>query len=293
VIVVPDFFAQRLAKVEPAAQVLLDRLPETAAHYADRWNLRLVGEPMHGYAGLVLPALRRDGSPAVLKLSYLTPETHDEPVALAAWQGRGAALLLDSDAEHGAILLERLDPSRSLETEPIDDAVPIIAALLRRLAIPAPYGISRDLRTESEHWVEELPKDWQRLGSPFPRTMLDAAVDVCRQLGPSADRLLVNEDLHFENVLGGTREPWQVIDPQPLIGDLEFTMLSMLWNRRTESPLDERFTAIVDIAGLDAERARAWTLVRAVQNWLWFVEGGDTEDIGWPAVQAIAPWTLR
>jgi streptomycin 6-kinase len=293
VIVVPDFFATRLVGMEPAAELWLNRVPALAAEYADRWKLRLVGAPMHGYAGLVLPVLRADGEPAVLKLSYLNAETRDEPVALAAWRGKGAALLLDSDAEQGVLLLERLDPSRSLATEPIEEAVPIIASLLRRLAIAAPPGMTRDLRRESELWAEELPKEWERLGSPFPRKMLDAAVEVCRELGPTADRLLVNEDLHFENVLGGVREPWQVIDPQPLIGDLEYTMLSLLWNRRTESVLDDRFATIVDIADLDADRARAWTLVLAVRNWLWFVEDEDTEDFGWPAVQAIAPWAMR
>ncbi|MEV4240214.1 MULTISPECIES: aminoglycoside phosphotransferase family protein [unclassified Nocardia] len=292
-IVVPEFFADRLAEMEPAARVWLDGLPELAARYAQRWELRFEGAPMHGYGGLVLPALRADGSRVVLKLGHLTPETRDEPVALTAWAGNGAVRLLDSDAEYGALLLERLDPARSLDFEPIDDAVRIISVLLRRLAIPAPPGLSRDLRSEAERLVEELPKDWQRLGAPFPRKMLDAAVEVCAQLGPSADRLLVNEDLHFENVLGGGREPWLVIDPQPLAGDLEFTTLSLLWNRRTESALDDRFAAVVDIAGLDPDRARAWTLVRAVQNWLWFVEDEDTEDFGWPAVQAIAPWALR
>ncbi|WP_433194844.1 aminoglycoside phosphotransferase family protein [Nocardia sp. CA-107356] len=292
-IVVPEFFADRLARMEPAARVWVDGLPELAARFAERWQLRFEGELMHGYGGLVLPAVRADGARAVLKLGYRTPETTDEPVALAAWQGNGAVRLLDSDAEHGALLLERLDPTRSLEFEPIDDAVQIISELLRRLAIPAPPGISRDLRTEAERLVEELPRDWQRLGAPFPRTLLDAAVAVCAQLGPSADRLLVNEDLHYENVLGGTREPWLVIDPQPLAGDLEFATLSLLWNRRTESTLDDRFATVVEIAGLDPDRARAWTLVRAVQNWLWFVEGEDTEDFGWPAVRAIAPWAMR
>ncbi|WP_084509117.1 aminoglycoside phosphotransferase family protein [Nocardia pseudovaccinii] len=292
-IVVPKFFADRLVKIEPAARAWLDGLPALAARFAERWGLRFEGAPMYGYGGLVLPAVRSDGNRVVLKLGHLTPETRDEPVALTAWAGNGAVRLLDSDAEHGALLLERLDPTRSLDFEPIDDAVRIISVLLRRLAIPAPPGISRDLRTEAGRMVEELPKNWQRLGRPFPRTMLDAAVDVCAQLGPSADRLLVNEDLHYENVLGGTREPWLVIDPQPLAGDLEFTTLSLLWNRRAESALDDRFAAVVDIAGLDPDRARAWTLVRAVQNWLWFVEDEDTEDFGWPAVQAIAPWALR
>ncbi|WP_225730265.1 MULTISPECIES: aminoglycoside phosphotransferase family protein [unclassified Nocardia] len=289
-IVVPEFFADRLVKMEPASREWLDGLPELAARYADRWQLRFVGAPMHGYGALVLPAVRADGTEVVLKLGWQTPETRDEPAALAAWQGRGAVLLLDSDAEHGALLLERLDPARSLDKHPIGEAERIIAELLRRLAIPAPPGISRDLRTESEHWMEQLPKDFHRLGAPFPRIHLDAVVDICRQLGPTADHLLVNEDLHYENVLAGAREPWLVIDPQPIAGDLEFTMLSLLWNREHESDLAHRFATIVETAALDPDKARAWTLVQCARNWLWFVEDEDYTDFGYAAVQSIMPW---
>ena len=93
----------------------------------------------------------------------------------------------------------------------------------------------------------------------------------------------MNEDLHFENVLAGTREPWLVIDPKPLAGDLEWGVIPLFWNRFTESTLDERFALIVASQELDAERARDWTLVRAVQNWLWMVEehletGEDSDD---------------
>ncbi len=293
VTVVPEFFATRLANQEGApARAWLDRLPDLAAHYADRWQLTFDGPSMHGYGGLVLPVRRADGSAAVLKLNYLTPETKDEPVALAAWQGDGAVLLLDSDADNGAMLLERLEAGRSLQTEPIDDAVRITCELMRRLAIPVPQGISRNLRTESAGWAEELPREWERLGAPYSRKLLDAAVEVCTQLGPTAAQLLVNEDLHFENVLAAQREPWLVIDPQPLAGDPEFTTLSLLWSRRTESTLDNRFAAVVDIAGLDPDRARAWTLVQCARNWLWFAEDEDCDDPGYPSVQEIAPWAL-
>ncbi|MFB8282145.1 aminoglycoside phosphotransferase family protein [Nocardia colli] len=292
--VVPEFFATRLADQEGApARAWLDRLPDLAAHYADRWRLTFDGPSMHGYGALVLPVRRADGTPAVLKLAYLTPETKDEPVALAAWQGDGAVLLYESDAADGAMLLERLDAGRSLHTEPIDDAVRITCELLRRLAIPVPQGISRNLRTESAGWAEELPREWARLGEPYPRKLLDAAVEVCTQLGPVADQLLVNEDLHFENVLAAQREPWLVIDPQPLAGDPEFATLSLLWSRRTESALDDRFAAVVDHAGLDAELARAWTLVQCARNWLWFAEEPDCDDPGYPSVQEIGPWALR
>ncbi|MFI9504336.1 aminoglycoside phosphotransferase family protein [Nocardia sp. NPDC052566] len=291
---VPAYFAERLADQEGApARAWLDQLPTLAARFTDRWRLTVDGPSMHGYGGLVLPVRRDDGTAAILKLNYLTPETRDEPVALAAWAGDGAVLLFDSDAEHGALLMERLESDRSLEHEPIDDAVRITAQLMRRLAIAAPPGISRDLRAESAVWAGELPADWARLGEPFPRKMLDAAVEACAHFGATADRLLVSEDLHFENVLAATREPWLAIDPQPLAGDLEFTTLSLLWSRRTESALDDRFAAVVDIAGLDADRARAWTLVQAVRNWLWFVEDQDSTDPGYPSVREIGPWAMR
>ncbi|MFI9504338.1 aminoglycoside phosphotransferase family protein [Nocardia sp. NPDC052566] len=290
---VPQGFAEQLVDHDgDAARAWLDGLPELAARYADRWRLTFDGAPMHGYAGLILPAVRDDDTRVVLKLSYPGPETKDEPVALAAWDGEGAVRLLDCDRADDVLLLERLDSTRSLDDEPIDSAVRTAAALLRRLAVPAPPGLSRDLRTEAAAMVEELPADWANLGEPFPRKLLDAAVDACAQLGPTADRLLVNEDLHYENVLAGEREPWLVIDPKPLIGDLEFTTLALLWNRMPESGLDDRFAALVDIACLDPDRARAWTLVRAVRNWLWFLDDEDTEDDGYLAVQTIAPWAL-
>jgi streptomycin 6-kinase len=48
--------------------------------------------------------------------------------------------------------------------------------------------------------------------------------------------------------------------------------------------------AVVSAAALDPARARAWTLVRAVQNWLWLLE--DDEDDASPvaAVPEIAHW---
>ncbi|MGW4483521.1 aminoglycoside phosphotransferase family protein [Amycolatopsis sp. NPDC004368] len=49
----------------------------------------------------------------------------------------------------------------------------------------------------------------------------------------------VNEDLHYENVLAGQREPWLVIDPKPIAGDLEYGVFSLLWNRFDESTVDQ------------------------------------------------------
>lgn len=249
--IVPPVFARRIAEREGAAGMAwVESLPALSARCCARWRLEPDGEPLHGHVSVVLP-VRRGHEPAMLKLGWLDADTRDEPVALAAWAGSGAARLLASDSDAGALLLERLDPARSLAGEPLAEAVGVAGGLLRRLAIPAP-PLRRTLRGQARRWAHELPATWERLGRPLPRTVLDAAVGVCLRRGPQAGRTLVNQDLHYENVLAGTRERWLVIDPQPLAGDPEFGTIPLLWNRRAESSLDERFAAVVDAAGLDA-----------------------------------------
>lgn len=293
---VPPLFAARAPRVlGPEAVPWLAALPELAAAYARKWGLTFEGAAMHGYVGVVQPARRADGTPVVLKLGWRDEESADEPLALSTWNGRGAVLLLESAPEDAVLLLERLDASRTLDDLPLRSAVPLIGELARRLAVPAPTSLARRLRVEAEELVEELPRRWAELGEPFERRLVDDAVAICRELGPSAGELLVNEDLHFENVLAGTREPWLVIDPKPLSGDLEWGVIPLFWNRFTESTLDERFAMIVASQELDASKARAWTLVRAVQNWLWMIEehlesGEESDDPAFVTVAEIAPW---
>ncbi|MEV6622795.1 aminoglycoside phosphotransferase family protein [Amycolatopsis sp. NPDC051106] len=293
---VPPLFADRAPRVlGPEAAGWVAALPDLAARYAREWGLTFEGEAMHGYVGVVQPARLADGTPVVLKLGWRDEESADEPLALTAWAGRGAVLLLESAPADGVLLLERLDAARTLDDLPLREAVPLLGELARRLAVPAPPELARSVRAEAERLAVELPRRWAELGEPFDRRLVDDAVAVCRELGPSAGGLLVNEDLHFENVLAGTREPWLVIDPKPLSGDLEWGVIPVFWNRFTESTLDERFALIVASQELDAEKARAWTLVRAVQNWIWMLEDleafeADSDDPAFLTVPEIATW---
>ncbi|SFQ18949.1 streptomycin 6-kinase [Amycolatopsis arida] len=278
--IVPQSFADHVAAAAGApGRAWLATLPALAGAYCRRWSLTLDGPAMHGYVGLVLPVSRVDGTRAVLKLSWRDEETRDEPVALAAWRGEGAVRLLANAPEDGVLLLERLDPERTLAGVPVAPATAVAAGLLRRLAVPAP-PLSRALRAQAAEWVEELPELWEELDRPLPRPMLDAAVEVCRTRGPAAGDLLVNEDLHYDNVLARGKDPatWVVIDPKPIAGDVEFGVIPLLWNRLAESTLDERFGWVVAGAELDPALAREWTLVRAVINWLWCLDEDDEDD---------------
>jgi streptomycin 6-kinase len=283
---VPEgFAADTLTREGEAARTWLARLPDLVGELCMRWGLRVTGDPMHGYMALVVPVLRGDARCA-LKVSWIDDETVNEAAALALWNGRGAVRLLDADDTAGALLLEWLDPRRRLAEADLSVAVPVAGRLLRRLAIPVPAEWPARSVPGLRQWAldlaAELPGLWRATGRPFPERRLDEAVDMAAALAPRAGGLLANRDLHYWNVLAGEREPWLVIDPKVMRGDAEFGLAPLLWRRLGEAGgpagLRRRFDALVDEAGLDAELARGWTLLRAVDYQLWGLSLGLTED---------------
>jgi streptomycin 6-kinase len=231
-----QFAADTLAREGEAARAWLARLPELVGELTGRWGLRVTGEPMHGYMALVVPVLRGDARYA-LKVSWIDDETVNEAAALALWNGGGAVRLLAVDDAAGAMLLEWLDPRRRLADEDLSVAVPVAGRLLRRLAVPVPAAWSVRPVPGLGQWAlglaAELPRRWSATGRPFPRRLLDAAVEVATALAPRAGGLLANRDMHYQNVLAGEREQWLVIDPKVIRGDAEFGLAPLLWRGRS------------------------------------------------------------
>jgi streptomycin 6-kinase len=263
---VPESFSEGFD--EDGAQWLA-ALPALAESCLRRWRLTVDGPLMHGVCALVVPVRRTDGQPAVLKVTWPHEEAEHEALALSIWDGAGAVRLLAHDPDAWALLLERLDPTTTLECVPLPDALTVIAGMIKRLGRPAPPGV-RHMRDVAARWVDELPAE----NTGFvPAELVDQAVAYCRELGPRAGNHLVNEDLHFQNVLRGEREPWLVIDPKPIAGDREFGLIPLLWNRFDAASARDRLATVVEMAELDHELARKWTFTRAVDNWLY--AGGD------------------
>ncbi|MEU9046247.1 MULTISPECIES: aminoglycoside phosphotransferase family protein [unclassified Kitasatospora] len=265
------------------------RLPALAGELLDRWELRPDGPPAHGVVGLVLPVLRADGTPAVLKLQPVDEETAGEPLALDAWDGCGAVRLLDHEPLSGSMLLERLDPARSLLALPDDlEAVRVIADLLRQLT---QHQAPRSLRTLAEASTELLsrsPAAVATLGHPDERSLLADCTAALREVRAEPGDRLLHWDLHYGNVLaplpGSGRGPWLAIDPKPLAGHPGFELLPALRNRWEDlvatgdltRALLRRFDLLTETLELDREIATAWTLARVLQNAAWAAEEGET-----------------
>jgi streptomycin 6-kinase len=243
--------------------VWLERVPDLVAQCVEEWGLQL-GEPYEpGAAGYAVRVELPDRRPAVLKLIYPHRESEHEVDALALWDGHGAVKLLARDDGRSAMLLERCDPGETLAAAGADVALEVLIGLLPRLWVVGgePFHLLED---EASWWIGYLPEQWERSGRTVERRLVDAAVDALGLLSQSqGEQILLNQDLHGDNVLAAEREPWLVIDPKPLIGEREFAVAPIVrsfelgHSKREALYRLDRLTADL---GLDRERARGWTI---------------------------------
>jgi streptomycin 6-kinase len=243
-------------------------LASVTQNQLDHWRLRSDGEPTPGPGSVVLPVRTSDGLPAILKVTSGDPESEHEHLVLRRWGGDGAVRLLSADPPHHAVLLERLNP-RSLEAIPDVDACEVVAGLYRRLHVPA----LPQLRTPTSY-LEEWTSRFQQLprSAPIPHRLVEQATALSRELADEPAGTVVHGNLHYANVLAADRDPWLAIAPRPVNGDPHYEVAPMLWHRwddltgNIRDGVRRRFYTLVDAAGFDEDRARAWVVVRVVQQ---------------------------
>jgi streptomycin 6-kinase len=243
---------------------------------------------MAGETASVVPVRTRSGEPAALKVGWPHPEAEHEHLALRAWSGDGAVRLLRADPRRSAMLLERADPGHDLNQVPDREACEVVAALYSRLHRPAIPQLTR-LSEHAAHWTGTLAE--LRGRDVVPRRFVDQAGSLARGFAddPATDGVLLHTDLHYANVLAAQREPWLVIDPKPMSGDPAYEVAPMLWNRWDEAVADgdprgatlERMFTLVDLAGLDEDRVRAWVVVRMMVNAWWAITSGAPDVATW------------
>jgi streptomycin 6-kinase len=244
---------------------VVDNLASATQSQLDQWQLRPDGQAHHGSGSMTLPVRTSEGALAVLKINFADASEH-EHLVLRRWAGDGAVRLLRADPRRRALLLERLRP-QNLTTLPDVDACEVVAGLYPRIHVPTMPQLPT-LTSNVERWtsdLEALPRS-----APIPHRLVEQAIALGRDLADEPADTVVHGNLDYENVLAADREPWLVIAPKPLNGDPHYELAPMLWSRWDElagnirDGVRRRFYTLVDAAGLDEERARAWVVVRVV-----------------------------
>jgi streptomycin 6-kinase len=261
-----------------AGRSWLSALPGLVAGCAQYWSLRL-GEPFpDSYVSIVIPARLPDGSDTVLKVQFPEPDSRHEAAALRLLGGSGAIRLLAHDEDRLAMLIERCVPGAPLSTVPPDEALTVLIGLLPRTWRPpaAPFATAE---TEADRWIARLDSRWVATGRPCERSLVDAAVDAFRGLsGTQGEQVLLNQDLHVNNVLRAGREPWLVTDPKPLVGERELAVACLVRDYglgHSRYAVRGRLDRLTAELGVDRERARGWSLAKAVL-WAFQDEEGMT-----------------
>lgn len=277
---VPEGFRARVAAypldaVDPDAwyavtgEDWLRRLPGLLTDLLADWSLVPDGEVRWGAGAIAVPVQSPSG-PAVLKVTWPHHEAQTEHLGLRHWDGRGAVRLLRADPRRFALLLERLDASTDLHTVGVDDACAVIGDLLAQLRTPALPQVPTLAAYAARQLAEPAPD------GVLPRRFVEQGRRLAADLGSDAEAVawLLHTDLHYENVLRGVRQPWLAIDPKPTAGDRAFEVAPALWNRTEELGtgssvrwnLRRRLEIICEHAGIDDARAKAWTIVRELDN---------------------------
>jgi streptomycin 6-kinase len=261
----------------------LAELPSTVHNLARDWHLE-VGAPYELSYHYVTAVVCEDGTPAVLKLGVPTGTSlSEEAPALAAFDGRGAARLLRADLDRGALLLEQVTPGwRARDLVPDHDARATSAAVdvIRRLHRPPPPGCTIPEAVAQARAFDDYRTVHGENG-PLPLDLVVRAGGLMRELCASAtDRVVLHGDLHHDNILRATREPWLAIDPHGIVGDPGYEVGALLFNPDPDNR-DETLTALVparveqlaDELAMPIDRVLAWGFVKAVLSDVWSAEG--------------------
>lgn len=282
---VPEDFARTQASLRGEAGLAwLNRLPELTGELARRWSLRTEGPFANLSYNWVAPALREDGAPAILKLSFPgDKEFLTEAAALAAFDGRGICRLLELDLDRGAMLLERLQPGETLaEVGDDEEATAVAAGVMGKLWRPAPPDHGFPTVADWSGGFGRLRRRYGGGTGPMPGELVaEAEALFVELLASEGDPLLLHGDLHQENILSARREPWLAIDPKGVVGEAAYDTAALLHNPvgTLDVPdpkrlLERRLDVLSGELGLDRSRIRAWGLAQAVLAAYWCLEDG-------------------
>ena len=280
----------------PGGSRWLQQFNNLCAAVLESWQLEADpagGGPWFGQLAAVVPVRTPSGTPAVLKLAVPHDEALLESAALRIWDGRGAVALLRTGEDPFVQLLERLDGDRSLLDVPLDGTAAVWGPLVRQLhrspEAAEEWPPFETVAATAEQWSDSLPADWSALGEPFDRWLLECALEVCQVRGTVGRReardVLVHTDLHYGNVLARMHPAgsFAAIGPKPMLGEAEFEVAPMLWNRipdlhatDPETHLVRRCEELCAAAELQTETARQWSIVREVANALDYLQRGNS-----------------
>jgi streptomycin 6-kinase len=287
-----DFVENTIALCGEKGEAWLDDLPNIIAALEARWSIKAGKHFRNLSYNYVANASLSDGKSAVLKIGLPLNEVeiYGEAAYLKTVNSEGAVRLLEFDREREALLLERAVPGANLKSvckNNQSEAISIAIRVLKRILRPLPDAVDDFISLDD--WFDGLKR---ASGTKFPQDYAKKALSYYAELSSDTKNIfLLHGDLHHDNILSATREPFLVIDPKGMIGHIGYDIGVFLnnhhdwleWNTQLEGKLDQAVAELASAFDLDASVIRKWAFCQMVLSWWWTFDempGTFGEEIG-------------
>ena len=244
------------------------------------WRLASVGDAISTATGTLLPVIRDDGTPAMLK-QLADAEEKNGAALLQWWNGDGAARLYEADAD--VILMERAtgsgSPTRMAQHDEDDAACLILTDIAFRLHAPRPAPPQNLLPLKgyfSALLCHNVASD----------SLIGHAQREAKGLFESQNETIpLHGDLHHANVLDFRTRGFLAIDPKGLMGERTFEYANILCNpdidvadryiARDPKRFTRRLDIICEVAGLERRSLLGWIIAWSGLSAVWFEQNDD------------------
>ncbi len=286
----PDFFIKTIRGIHAErAEEWLQNFEQLIENCEQRFNLEIL-EPFDLSYNFVAPAIRKDGREVVVKVVISPKEFQAELKTLQLMKGEGIVEVLESDEEHGIMILERLSPGHTLaEIEDDEEATRIAANVMKKLMVPAPLDSNIPTVVDRENSLKRIYRNHSNENGPISKVTIKEALHIIERLNSSMEeQYLLHGDLHHYNILKNG-ESWVAIDPKGLIGDCEYEVVQYLLNKLPEGraleATEKRIDIFVGKLNLDKERVLLRAYSHAVLATCWTIEDGNYSESFFRTIQ--------
>ncbi len=227
----PRFVQNTVDLCGEAGKMWLNDLPRIVEELSEKWSFK-PEKPFRNLSyNFVAPCICENGENAVLKIALPlnNPEIFNEAAFLELADGNGTVKLLNLDETNRAILLEKATPGANLKEvcrTDVGKAVEITIKAMRKILKKPPQDHSFWLLDE---WFDNF--FYKSENTEFPERFIWKARGIYEELSVlSKEKFLIHGDLHHENILSAEREPFLVIDPKGIVGEIGFEISTFLNN---------------------------------------------------------------
>jgi streptomycin 6-kinase len=259
----------------------LNELSKVIEALETKWDIEVTRAFPNCYCNYVAEAKTRGGEQVVLKIGFPDDEFIREVAYLKELHGIAVPRIINLDMSLNAVLMEKIEPAKTLVAVHEDEAISIAASLMKKLWKPIPSK-HNFIDTDFQY------ADFIRLsdGVNALNLLSEKVIEQAKQAyeflkSTRQEEVLLHGDLHHYNILHDQERGWTAIDPVGVIGERGYEFTAFLKNPPNighETDLKGILTNRIDqfsrLLDIETKRLLLWGQFQSALATLWASEDG-------------------